>query len=403
MATPPNRAAIIAKTADVLAKHYEPVKPTERPVLEQMLYAACLEDARPAAADEAFARLQESFFDWNEVRVTTIGELAEVLRGLPKPQDAAANIKYILHSVFESRYDFDLEPLKKLNLGAAIKELQQLRGSTRFIVSYVVQTTLGGHSIPLGNGSLQAMYIVGAASETEIQKGTVPGLERAISKNQGIAFGSLLNQLGADLTASPFGVNVRKILQEIAPDAKQRLPKRGVKATDETEPPRRAGTTKGSAGAKPKASPTKGVSKKTTSQKAPSPADQGSRQTKATASKSHQKSAAQGKAAAAPPPKKRTDSGSGLAKKATPKKAPSPAKSPPAKKATAKKSTPKKTAGTKPAAKKRAAKSTPKKGPLAKKSPVKKSNTKASGPIAKKAGKASAKSTSKQLARRKPR
>jgi endonuclease-3 len=228
----------------VLAKHYKPVKPVERPVLEQLLYASCLEDSRPEAADECFARLQESFFDWNEVRVTTVGELAEVLRGLHDAQRAATLIKHTLHSVFEAIYDFDLETLKKQNLGAAVKQLQGYRGTTPFAVNYTVQTTLGGHAIPVSQSGIEIMRILALVNEkqSDLASGTVPGLERAVAKNKGVEFASLLQQFAAEYAAAPFGTTARSILLEIDPDAKARFPKRpgrkGAAAEPEPEEPK---------------------------------------------------------------------------------------------------------------------------------------------------------------------
>ncbi len=81
-----NRASKIATLFKVAKKQYQPVKPpADRSVLEHMLYACCLEDSLFDAADIAFARLQQSFFDWNEVRVTTATELSEVMDGLNDP------------------------------------------------------------------------------------------------------------------------------------------------------------------------------------------------------------------------------------------------------------------------------------------------------------------------------
>jgi endonuclease-3 len=229
MATP-NRAAQITKLHKVLKKHFTPVEPhLERPVLEQLLYACCLENASYSAADQAYEALQKSFFDWNEVRVSTINELAEAMPMLPQPATSAANLRRVLQSVFESTYSFDLELLKKQNLGPASQRLEKIDGATPFVVSYAVQTALSGHSIPIDQGALDALYIVGVIDEGEHKTGSVPGLERAIAKNKGFEFGSLLHQLGAELIANPFSVNLHKILLEVAPEAKDRLPKRQAK------------------------------------------------------------------------------------------------------------------------------------------------------------------------------
>lgn len=228
--TTPNRSALITKIHKSLKKHYEPVEPDpNRPVLEQLLYACCLENAAYAAAEAAYKVLSTQFFDWNEVRVSTAKELAESLAMLPDPTTAATNVRKILQHVFETTYSFDLEPLRKLNLGPATQKLEKATGTTPFIVAYGVQTALGGHFIPLDRGALETLYILGVINEAEQAAGSVPGLERTIPKNKGVEFGSLLHQLGAEVIANPFSTNLHKTLLEIVPDAKDRLPKRQAK------------------------------------------------------------------------------------------------------------------------------------------------------------------------------
>lgn len=224
-----NRTALINKMYKVLKKHYKPVPTPERPALEHVLYACCLENAGYEAADKAYTAVSTTFFDWNEVRVSTAKELAEVMHTLPEPLVAAANLKRVLQGVFEASYSFDLEALKKLPLGQAQQKLQKIPGVTPFAVAYVTQAALGGHAIPLDRGLLEAFGILGLASEQEKAAHGVPGLERAIPKNKGVEFGSLAHQLGADLVHSPHSPNVHKTLLEIAPDCKDRLPKRGAK------------------------------------------------------------------------------------------------------------------------------------------------------------------------------
>ncbi len=222
-----SRTTQFAKVHKVLKKHYKPViTDGERPVLEQLLLACCLENAPYEAAEEAFAALVHTFFDWNEIRVTTISELSEVLSGLPDPRAAANRFKRSLQSVFEATYTFDLEERRKENLGPTIKWLKKLDGTTNFSVSYVVQVALGGHAIPVDLGTLRALHVVELVSDEDVEAGVVPGLERAISKAKGLEFGSLLHRLGADFTANPYSPSLHKILLEIDPDAQDRLPKR---------------------------------------------------------------------------------------------------------------------------------------------------------------------------------
>jgi hypothetical protein len=92
---------------------------------------------------------------------------------------------------------------------------------------------LGGHSIPLDRGALDVLAVLGIISPSEADTGKVSGLERAIPKNRGVEFASLLHQLAAEYAANPFSPNLRKLLLSINPEAKDRFPKRGAKK----EPP----------------------------------------------------------------------------------------------------------------------------------------------------------------------
>jgi endonuclease-3 len=262
MATP-NRGQILGKTFKVLKGLYTPVTPpADRDVLEHLIYGLCLENAPYEKADEAFAQLQESFFDWNEVRVTTVTELTEICRGLPNAAATASNIRRSLHSIFESQFSFDLEPLKKENIGKAVKQLQKYDGVTRFAVDYVVQHGLGGHSIPVDDGLIQIMLVLGVISPNEAEKKTVPGMERAISKSKGIEFASLVHQLAADFYVSPRSPRMRAIVVEIDPEAKSRIPKKGAKGGSKQEKPASKDAKKKTAAGAAKKRPAKSAASK---------------------------------------------------------------------------------------------------------------------------------------------
>ena len=333
-----NRADLINKLHKVVKKEFDFIKPpSNRTVFENMLYGCCLENSTFEAADEAFAKLQENFCDWNEVRVTTLDELAEGGKNLGDPMECAASIKQTLYGVFEKYFTYDLDFLKKENLGKAVTTFEAMKGVTPFVISYVSQNGLGGHSIALDRSTMSLFYVLGIISEAEAQKGRVPGLERTISKAKGPEFFVLVHQLAVEFANTPFSSKVREKLLQINPDAKERFPKRASKKKPEP--------------AKPEKKP---VKKKAAVKKAEPKA---AKATKKTAKKATTKSAKKA------PAKKAT-------KKVAPKKATKKkATAKPAKKA-AKKST-KKKATAKPA-KKAAKKTTKKKSPtkkLSKKKP----------------------------------
>ncbi len=257
-----SRSAQIEKLHKVLRKHYKPVAiDQQRSVLEHLLFACLLEDAAYEAAETALAALVHTFFDWNEVRVTSVSELCEVMAMLPDARGAAHRIKRVLQAIFEKTYCFDLEDRRKKNLGETQKWLRDL-GATPFVVAYVTQAALGGHSIGLDGSTMRVMQIIDLASEKDAAEHSVPGLERAIPKSKGVEFASLLHQLGADFAANPFAPRVRDMLVEINPAAAERLPKRRApKPPVETAPQAAAGK---QAAEKPrKGAPTEGKPAKT--------------------------------------------------------------------------------------------------------------------------------------------
>jgi len=224
----PNRQQLVAKMHKVLKSHYKSIAPnTSRSMLEQVLFACCLENASYNVAEKALAKLSESYFDLNEIRVTTVAELAESLAELPDPSRAALSLRRVLQGVFESTYSFSLEHAKKHSIAHGIKTLEHLHGIPRFVVAYVTSTALGGHFVPLDLGAMSTLYLAGILTQQEYDAQKMVGLERFVSKKAGQEFSSLLHQFGVDCLRNVHGVTVKKILQSINPAVKDRFPKRG--------------------------------------------------------------------------------------------------------------------------------------------------------------------------------
>ena len=105
MATIINKQKVVTQLFTTLGKASRGAEPhPDRPVLEQFIYAVCREDATRSAADRAYRALQEGFYDWNEVRVSSDEEVAEVLAGLGDAVARARRIREFLQEVFETTF-----------------------------------------------------------------------------------------------------------------------------------------------------------------------------------------------------------------------------------------------------------------------------------------------------------
>jgi endonuclease-3 len=232
-----SKADLILSLYKFCKKEYPPtLPPSNRTVIENMLYGCCLENSSNEGADEAFAKLQENFFDWNEVRVTTASELAELMKRSTYPKQVAISIKKTLHGIFESYYQFDLDFLRKENLSKAVTQFEKFKGVSPFVVNYVSQNGLGGHSIPIDRAMMLLFYTLGIASEAETTGHHITGLERTISKSQGVEFFACVHQFAVAFLSSPFNTKIREQILKLNPDAKDRFPKRGAKKREDETP-----------------------------------------------------------------------------------------------------------------------------------------------------------------------
>ena len=122
-----------------------------RPVLHEFIYALCREDATREEADRAFQNLCERFFDWNEVRVSSLRELEEAFAGLSNAAGRAERLSAFLREVFDTEFSFDLDKqLLKKGLKLAAKQLAGYQAANEYIGAWVMQRSLGRPRHPAG-------------------------------------------------------------------------------------------------------------------------------------------------------------------------------------------------------------------------------------------------------------
>lgn len=175
--------SLCKKLVTLLKKHYKPGShKKDKAVLETMLYAVCLENATQEQADAAFDRLQESFHDYNEIRVSTFGELADCFEGMSEPDARAARVRAILQYVFEINFDFDFEPLRRKTMELAEKQLQKIRFLSPFIQLYTLQKSLGAHTVPVDDRLRDAVIWLGLAPPKASTAEAAEALKSAVMK-----------------------------------------------------------------------------------------------------------------------------------------------------------------------------------------------------------------------------
>jgi endonuclease-3 len=195
-----NKQRQLNQLLTLLKKDHDASEQEPRPVLEQFIYGLLRENATSDLADQAMRSLRDTFFDWNEIRVSSVPELEEALCDLPEPEARAERLISFLQEVFEADFAFDLESLQKKGLKEAAKKLAEYQAANEYVVAWVMQRSLGGHAIPLDLPTLRAARRLSLIDcEADDLEAARSSLEHLVPKVRGAEFSDVISNLAADL------------------------------------------------------------------------------------------------------------------------------------------------------------------------------------------------------------
>jgi len=189
-----NKQRLLGQVFNSVAEKSASASSDDSPVLEQFIYGLCREGNTRERADQAYNFLRERFFDWNEVRVSSVREIEEVFSDLPDAEQRAQRLIAFLQEVFETTFSFDLESLRKKGLKQAAKHLARYQSANDYIVAWVTQYSLGGHAIPLDGPSVRVARRIGLIEEDNENVENIRGtLEHLVPKSRGSHFSEAMS------------------------------------------------------------------------------------------------------------------------------------------------------------------------------------------------------------------
>lgn len=209
----------------LLKKRYkqEP-RPERMSVLEGVVYGICHEGTTREQANQALSRFKDEFFDWNEVRVTSLKEIQGVLAGLPDTELRARRIRRFLQQLFNKTYSFTLESLGKKPLKEAAKMLREFEVlKDDYVLATVLQLALGGHAIPVDVPIRRGLDRLGIAEPKQDNEALRSTLERAVPKNRGGEFADLMEELTHDTCVEGEPDCPRCELKKVCPTGQAKL------------------------------------------------------------------------------------------------------------------------------------------------------------------------------------
>jgi hypothetical protein len=194
-----DKSLVCRKFVTSLQKLYGKAVPKiEMSVVETMLFAACLEDNPWSAAEAGHKKLLTTYFDLNEVRVSSVTELQHTLEPLRESDWKGLRIRSILRFVFETTYSYDFEKLRRQTLEQALKTLKKVNDITPFIRDFILHEILGSHVICLDNSMLIAARWLGLVPAKSDINDASEFLKGGVKKSEVSEFCHLLRCLATD-------------------------------------------------------------------------------------------------------------------------------------------------------------------------------------------------------------
>jgi len=198
-----SKSQLLNEVHTLLKKRYKPKADRGNgrlSVLEAVIYGICHEATTREQANQALSRFKDGFFDWNEVRVSSIEEIQNTLAGMSDTESRGQKIRRFLRQLFEHTYGFSLEAqTKKKSLKDAIKSLQEYEAlGSDYVLATVIQQALEGHAIPVDEPARRVLQRLGVADPETDNPALRVVLERHVPKNRGCEFIELIEDLAHD-------------------------------------------------------------------------------------------------------------------------------------------------------------------------------------------------------------
>ncbi|MCA9294141.1 MAG: hypothetical protein KDA20_10035 [Phycisphaerales bacterium] len=199
-----DHAKAIAKLMKALRAKYTPDPVVERDPIVELVYAFLLWDAPSTKANAAMRRLEESFVDMNELRVSRPAEvMASLGKTYPRLEERVLRMRETLRDLYKREHAVSLAKAAEMPKRDARSYLETLEGITPFIAARVALVALGAHAIPIEERLMGKLVAGGVFTEdTPIDK-AAGLLERYIPAEEGVESHLLLQALSEDTSFDP--------------------------------------------------------------------------------------------------------------------------------------------------------------------------------------------------------
>jgi endonuclease-3 len=193
--------------ADLLKKALKPLRakfgkqelePAED-VVRQLLKIILIEETPEAVVEAALERINQTFVDLNEMRVSLAKEISDTLVGVARPHDKAVQITKLFNEIFLKRNSMDWSFVRTLGVRELRQYFEATSGGSPVLGAAAVMFFSNGHAVP---ADADVRRVLSRLDLTEPEESVVDlqgFLERAVTKEQGYETWALIHRLGESL------------------------------------------------------------------------------------------------------------------------------------------------------------------------------------------------------------
>ena len=170
-------------------------KVTHEDPTDAIVYGIICSRLDEKTTDSAIKKFSDYFIDLNDLRVSRIEEIVEILgTDTPVTREVASTITTVLRAIFNEYHKVSLEGLKKTGKRPARQILEKLEGTNRFVVDYCMLTSLQGHAVPLTERMITYLKDKGLVYPDATEQEIGGFLAKQISAKKGYEFYALLRR-----------------------------------------------------------------------------------------------------------------------------------------------------------------------------------------------------------------
>ncbi len=146
--------------------------PEDRTPIEELVYAFLLWESTQSRADNAMKRINATFVDLNDLRVSRDREVAAALgKTYPLLEERVMRLQASLEEVYIREYEVNLDAAAKLSKRDARKYIETLEGMVPFVAARLMLFKFEAHAIPVEQRLIDKLITAGVLDEgTDIAK-----------------------------------------------------------------------------------------------------------------------------------------------------------------------------------------------------------------------------------------